>query len=207
MKARDLLLIGAGGHAKSCIEIIESNGLFTIAEVIGDESDRGTSILGRTIRFCDSDLVNLRNEFDYAFVAVGQIHSPANRKKIYSTLSELGYEIPTFISRNAQVSRHARIGSGSIVMNGVIVNADCKVGENVILNTGSIIEHDVLIGNHCHVSTGVIINGNAMIGEDSFIGSGSTIRNGVEIGTNSFIGMGSTVINSMPANTVMKMNY
>lgn len=207
MKSKGLLLIGAGGHAKSCIEIIESLGDFFIAEVIGRESEIGRSILGRTVRYSDSNLVNLRNEYDYAFIAIGQIYSPATRKRIYSKMSELGFEFPTFISKGAQVSRYARIGAGSIVMNGVIVNADCKIGENVILNTGSIIEHDVLIENNCHVATNVTINGEAVIGEGTFIGSGSTVKNGIEIGENCFIGMGTRVINSIPSNSIVKANF
>jgi sugar O-acyltransferase (sialic acid O-acetyltransferase NeuD family) len=206
MKPKELLLIGAGGHAKSCIDIIESKGDYSIAQIIGQKSEIGLSILGRTVRYSDSDLVNLRNEYEYAFVAIGQIHSPSTRKEIYLLLSELGYTFPVVISKSAVVSRYARIGSGSIVMNGAILNADCTIGENVIINSGSIIEHDVSIGDNCHVSTGVTINGGSKIGEGTFLGSGTVVRDGIEIGSNSFIGMTSVITKNLPPDTILKTN-
>lgn len=199
-----MLLIGAGGHAKSCIEIIESSGEFSVAEVVGQDSEKGMSILGRTVQYSDSDLAYLRNRYEYAFIAIGQIHSPAIRIKLYSIISEMGFKLPTFVSQSAQVSRYTKIGTGSIVMNGVIVNPNCTIGENVIINSGSIIEHDVLIGDNCHVATRVTVNGNATIGDGSFLGSGSIVRNGIEIGSNCFIGMGSRITNSIPSNTIFK---
>jgi sugar O-acyltransferase (sialic acid O-acetyltransferase NeuD family) len=207
MKPKELLLIGAGGHAKSCIDIIESKGDYSIAHIIGQESEIGLSILGHTVRYSDADLARLRNEYEYAFIAVGQIHSPATRKKLHLSLSVLGYSFATIISKSAVVSRYARIGSGSIVMNGVILNADCTIGDNVILNSGSIIEHDVFIGDNCHVSTGVTINGGSKIGEGTFLGSGTVVRDGIEIGDNSFIGMTSVVTKNLSSGTILKANF
>ena len=204
MKSKQLLVIGAGGHAKSCIDIIESKGDYSVAQVIGKESELGLSILGHTVSYSDSDLARLRSKYDYAFIAVGQIHSQAIRKKLRLALSELGYTFPTLVSKSAVVSRYSRLGSGSIVMNGAILNADCIIGENVILNSGSIIEHDVYIGDNCHVSTGVTINGGTRIGEGTFLGSGTIVRDGVEIGDNCFIGMGSIITKSIPSNTSEK---
>lgn len=204
MKSRQLLLIGAGGHAKSCLDVIESASDFSVAQIIGQESEIGLSVLGRTINYSDSDLETLRNEYEYAFIAVGQIYSPDVRIELHSRLSKLGYSFPTIVSNSAVVSKHARIGAGSIVMNGAIINADCNIGHNVIINSGSIIEHDVSIGDNCHISTGVKINGHSKIGKGSFLGSGTTVRDGIEIGSNSFIGMASVVSKNIPANSIIK---
>jgi sugar O-acyltransferase (sialic acid O-acetyltransferase NeuD family) len=197
-------VIGAGGHARSCIDIIESNGDYSVAQIIGQESELGLSILGHTISYSDSDLANLRTKYQYAFIAVGQIHSPAIRKKLRLAMSELGYTFPTITSRSAVVSKYSRLGPGSIVMNGAILNADSTIGENVIVNSGSIIEHDVFIGDNCHISTGVTINGGSRIGEGTFLGSGTIVKDGVEIGDNCFIGMGSIITKSIPSNTSEK---
>lgn len=201
MTRRNLVLIGAGGHAKACIEVIESAGDYSVAHVVGQESDLGNQILSHKIAHTDKDLADLRNEFDLAFIAIGQIHSPEKRAETHTKLQRLGFQIPTIISPTSVVSSFAKIGSGSIIMNGAIVNADCKVGENVIINSASIIEHDVWVGDYCHVSTGVIINGDSRIGTGTFLGSGSVIRNGISIGENSFVGMGSVITQSLPPNS------
>jgi sugar O-acyltransferase (sialic acid O-acetyltransferase NeuD family) len=204
MKPKEILLIGAGGHAKSCIDIIESKGDYSIAHVIGQESEVGLSILGHTVRYSDSDLVKLRTQYEYAFIAIGQIRSSDTRKLIYLSLSKLGYTLPTIISKSAEVSRYAKIGAGSIVMNSAVLNADCTIGENVIINSGAIIEHDVSIGDNCHVSTRVTVNGGSKIGEGTFLGSGTVVRDGIEIGNNSFIGMACAITKNLPPDTFLK---
>jgi sugar O-acyltransferase (sialic acid O-acetyltransferase NeuD family) len=205
MKLKELIVVGAGGHAKSCIDIVESVGEYSIAQIIGQESELGLSLLGHTILHTDSDLAKLRHKYEYAFIAVGQIESPETRKRLHQTLSALGYKLPTIFSKSAVVSRYAKVGFGSIVMNGTILNADCVIGENVILNSGSIIEHDAFVGDYCHVSTRVTINGGARIGGGTFLGSGSVVRDNIEIGENSFIGIGSVITKSLPSNTSHKV--
>jgi sugar O-acyltransferase (sialic acid O-acetyltransferase NeuD family) len=206
MSSRNVVLIGAGGHAKVCIEIIEMTGEFSVAEIVGQEPEVGLRISGLEIKHTDADLALLRNKYDYAFIGFGQIHNPEPRKAIYSKLLNLGYQIPTIISKHAIVSSNAKIGAGSIVMNGAILNADSKVGKNAIINSAALIEHDVVVGDNCHVSTRVTINGSSKIGQGTFIGSGTVIRNGIEIGENSFVGMGSVITESLPPHSRYRMN-
>ncbi len=206
MSSKKVVLIGAGGHAKACIEVIELTGEFSIAEIVGQESEIGLSVLGHGIKHTDADLALLREEYDYAFIGIGQIHNPEPRRKMHSKLLYLGYQLPAIISKHAIASDNAKVGAGSIVMNGAILNADCTVGKNVIVNSAALIEHDVVVGDDCHVSTRVTINGSSRIGQGTFLGSGTVIRNGIEIGENSFVGMGSVVTESLPPNSRHGMN-
>jgi sugar O-acyltransferase (sialic acid O-acetyltransferase NeuD family) len=204
MNAKEMILIGAGGHAKSCIEVIESIGEYSITQVVGQEVDLGSRILDHVVRHTDADLAALRKKYEFAFIGVGQIHNPEPRVRLFLRLTELGFKLPAIVSKNATVSKFAIIGNGSIVMNGAILNADCVIGENVILNSSSLIEHDVTVGDHCHIATRVTVNGGTKIGQATFLGSGTIVRNGIEIGDNSFVGMGSIVSKSLPANSIFK---
>jgi sugar O-acyltransferase (sialic acid O-acetyltransferase NeuD family) len=204
MTLKEIILIGAGGHAKSCIEIIESNGEYSIAHVVGRKSDLNREIHGHTVRHTDEDLVELSRKFKWAFIAIGQIRDPQPRMDLVESLSALGYQFPAILARTAQVSRTSKIGAGTIVMNGAIVNADCIIGANVIVNSGSIIEHDVVVGDNCHISTRVTLNGGVKVGQKTFVGSGTLVSNGIEIGENSFVGIGSVLKKSLPANSNYK---
>lgn len=206
MADKEMILVGAGGHAKSCIEIIESIGQYSIAKVVGQEADLGSRVLGHEVRHTDADLASLREKYEFAFIGVGQIYDPEPRVRLFLRLSELGFKLPAIVSKNATVSEFAIVGNGSIVMNGAILNANCIIGENVILNSSSLIEHDVTVGNHSHISTRVTVNGGTKIGQATFLGSGTIVRNGIEIGDNSFVGMGSIVSKSLPANSNYKAN-
>lgn len=190
----NLILIGAGGHAHACIDVIEQNGLFQIAGLIGiHEEMHSHRRLGYTVIGTDKDLPELAKTYRHAFIAVGQIKSPDRRMQLYRELLEFGFELPTIISPDAYVSRHAEIGTGSIVMHDVIVNAGAKVGNNCILNTRALVEHDTIVGDHCHISTGAILNGNVCVGEGSYVGSGSVVKEGVVMGFRCLVGMGLSV--------------
>ena len=80
------------------------------------------------------------------------------RVKSYKCLTQLDYILPVLKSNQSYVSKSAKIGQGTIIMHGAIVNANAKIGNNCIINSGSLVEHDVIIGNHCHIATGALVN-------------------------------------------------
>ena len=189
-----LLLLGAGGHAKACIDVIEQVGGFTIIGLVGLPQEVGTAVLGYPVLGSDSDLEVLLMKCSYALVTVGQIKTPAPRVRLYNELSVRGRCPPTIVSPKAYVSPHARIGEGSIVLLGAVVNAGAVVGRNCIVNSLCLVEHDVVVGDHCHIATGARVNSGVSVGDTTFLGSGATIRQGVAIGRGCIIGMGQSVL-------------
>lgn len=190
MSKPNLILIGAGGHAHACIDVIEQHGQYQIAGLIGVPAEMHSLHLGYSVIATDSDLPELARAYQYAFITVGQIQSPNNRMRLFQKATELGFQMPVIIAPTAHVSRHATIGAGTIVMHGAIVNAGARVGNNCIINTRALLEHDVTVEDHCHVSTGAILNGGVSIGAGSFIGSGNIIKEGITIGKGCVVGMG-----------------
>lgn len=185
-----IILVGAGGHARSCIDVIELSGQFEIAGLVEKSPNKGQENLDYPILGTDDDLQNLRQKYNYALVTVGQIKSPAIRIKLFKHLQELDYQLPIIASKIAYVSKHAQIGEGSIILHDAVVNANAKVGKNCIINNKALVEHDAIVGDHCHIATGAIVNGEVTVGTGSFIGSGVIIKQSVSIGKNSVIGAG-----------------
>jgi sugar O-acyltransferase (sialic acid O-acetyltransferase NeuD family) len=188
-----IILIGAGGHARSCIDVIEQQGQYQIAGLIGMPDEVHTQHLGYTLIGTDSNLPELAKTYQYALITVGQIQVAEHRIRLYQQAIQLGFQLPIIIAPTAHVSRHARLGEGSIVMHHAIVNAGARVGNNCIINTRALLEHDATVEDHCHISTGAILNGDVNIGSGSFIGSGSIIKEGISIGKSCLVGMGLTV--------------
>ena len=149
--------------------------------------------LGYSVIATDDDLPQLAKDYQYALITVGQIQTPDHRMRLYQMATELGFQLPAIIAPGAHISRHATIGSGTIVMHGAIVNAGAKVGNNCIINTRSLLEHDATVQDHCHISTGAILNGDVHIGAGSFVGSGSIIKEGLTLGQRCVVGMGLSV--------------
>lgn len=201
MSKPNMILIGAGAHAHACIDVIEQNDEYQIAGLVGKKEEVDAQHLGHRVIGTDAELPQLVKEHDYAIVTVGQIDSPQLRIRLYQQALQLGFTIPTIISPTAYVSRHATIGTGTIVMHGAIVNAGARVGANCIINTTALVEHDAIIEDHCHISTGAILNGSVHVGTGSFIGSGSVVKDGITIGENCVVGLGLSVRHDQPNNT------
>lgn len=189
-----LLLIGCGGHARALIDLIETTRQWQIHGLVGLPEQMGSQVLGYSVVGTDAQLKELRQQCDYAVLAVGQLADPLPRRRLARNLHELAFQTPVLISPHAHVSRHALIGSGTVVNHGVIVNAGAVVGAHCIINSRALIEHDVQIGEHCHISTGALINGGVSVGPGSFIGSGAMLREGLEIPPGSVISAGKRVM-------------
>jgi sugar O-acyltransferase (sialic acid O-acetyltransferase NeuD family) len=190
---KDIVLIGAGGHAASCIDVIENEGRFRIAGLVGMASELHQRLCGYEVIATDADLRKLAQEYRCALITVGQIKSAEDRVRLYRQAREAGFEMPAVISPHARVSGHASIGDGCIVMYGALVNANAKVGSNCIINSRALVEHDAQVGDHCHISTGAILNGNVRVGASSFIGSGTVTKHDVSVGTGCLVGVASVI--------------
>lgn len=202
---KPIILIGAGGHAVSCIDVIEKSKKFKIVGLVGTKMEIGRQVLGYEV-IGDEDILPLaRSKINNAIVAVGQISSPEIRIGIFSKLEKLGFNLPTIISPFALVSEHAKIGIGTVVFHGARINAGTVIGANCIINTSAVVEHNSIIGNHCHISTGALLNGEVSVGDGTFIGSGAIIRNGISIGNTSVIGMGSQISKNLPDNSTVTL--
>jgi sugar O-acyltransferase (sialic acid O-acetyltransferase NeuD family) len=198
-----LLLLGGGGHCRSCIDVIETENQFQIAGIVQPRAAGAEPVLGYPILGDDDDLPGLLRRFPQALVTVGQIKTSVVRIRLYERLRALGADLPVIVSPNAHVSRHARIEEGTIVMHGAVVNAGAMVGRNCIINNRALIEHDVVIGDHSHVATAATVNGGVWVGAGSFIGSGAVVRQNVRIGTRCLIGMGQRVLADCPDGAVL----
>lgn len=193
MNKRSLLLVGAGGHARSCIDVIELEDRFKIVGLLGLIDEVGTFVLDYPVIGTDDELPELAKKVGNAVVTLGQIKTPEPRMRVFQQLVASGCGLPVIQSPRAYVSRHARLGAGTMVMHGAVVNAGAEVGRNCIINSQALIEHDATIGDHCHIATAAVMNGEVRVGEGSFIGSGTVVRQGLRLGARCLIGMGQRV--------------
>ena len=143
---KKIILIGAGGHAKSCIDVIESEGKFKIVGLIDNLKKIGTKISGYEVMGKDKELEKFKNLANYAFITIGQIKSPNLREKSFNTLKKYGFKIPYICSPKSIISKHSIIAEGVIVHHGAIINSGTEIGRNCIINTNSLIEHNCKIG-------------------------------------------------------------
>mgnify|MGYP006098906923 CR=1 FL=1 len=201
-----LILLGAGGHAVSSIDVIESTMNHEIIGLIDSKINKEINIHDYPLLGVDEDFLDIIKNLDpklKGIVTVGQIKNSKIRLRLFNLLKDAGILSTAIISPASYVSRKANVDDGTIIFHGVVINANVRIGENCIINTNSLIEHDVVIGSHCHISTGAIINGDVVIENETFIGSGATIKQGVKIGSNCIIGMGQSIFTDIEAGSII----
>lgn len=196
--SRAIVMVGAGGHTKVCIELLQAMGE-TVAYCIADANALETSCLGVPVLAGDEHMVRLRAEgYSRAFIAIG-----ANRlrAKLGAMAIELGYELVNALSPRAAISPSARLGQGVAVMAGAVINADASIGDLAIINTGATIDHDSVVGNAAHIAPQSALAGNVKVGAGSFLGVGSKVIPEITIGEGATVGAGAVVIRNIAAGT------
>jgi sugar O-acyltransferase (sialic acid O-acetyltransferase NeuD family) len=184
-----LILIGGGGHCAACVDVIELAQEYEIAGIV--DMNSSAKLFSYPLLGNDESLSELRRQYDYVLITVGQIKSAATRSKLFKLAKSLGYVLPSIISPRAYVSKHAEIGEGTIIMHDALVNARAKVGSNCIINSKALVEHDAVVEDDCHIATAAIVNGGALVRRGTFIGSNAVTKEAVKTKENDFIKAGS----------------
>jgi sugar O-acyltransferase (sialic acid O-acetyltransferase NeuD family) len=186
---KKIVLIGAGGHAKSCLEIINQSTNYLVSYMIGDNNVNNNNIFNNKKIIKKKDQLKIIKSFKKlnVLIAVGQLKLGFERLKLFNFYKKLGCDFPIIKSSNAYISSKSIIGEGTIIMNHSIININSEIGKNCIINTKSLIEHDCIVGDNVHIATGAIINGGVKIGNNSFIGSGAIIKQNSVIDDNTIV--------------------
>ena len=108
----------------------------------------------------------------------------------------------TLLHLNCVVSESTKMGVGSVVVGGAVVNACAKIGNHTIINTSATVGHDCVIGDYCLIAPGVNIGGGVIIGDNVLVGIGASIINStkdkpIKIGSNAIVGAGASVTESV----------
>ena len=188
-----LIIIGAGGHGKVIADIALKNGYSNIAFA----DDNVTGICMDFPIICTCTDIKQQNDGRTDFViAVGNNEI---RKKIANDF-ELNYV--TLIHPAAQIGINVKIGVGTVIMAGAIINSCAIIGKHCIVNTCATVEHDNVVENYAHISPNAVLGGTVYIGECSHIGIGATVKNNVQICENCKIGAGAVVVNTIKQSAV-----
>jgi sugar O-acyltransferase (sialic acid O-acetyltransferase NeuD family) len=177
---------GGGEHAKVVLDCLLSLGIEVLA--LFDPKYTG-ELLG----------VPQRGVYDPAFnpdaKAIVAIGDNALRKKVVSLTR---HSFTSAIHSSCGVSIHSKIGTGCMILHGVIVQIHTIIGDHVIINTASSIDHDCVIHDYVHIAPRAVLCGRVKVGEGAFIGAGAVILPGISIGSWATVGAGAVVTKDVP---------
>ncbi len=196
MEKKKLLIIGAGSVGKFIAYNIEN---FTQSfEIIGfldddvskhDKLIAGYSVLGSVEKLSQFSDKNIAIVWGIAF--------PSVKRKLFEENQHLKFDFPSFISKNAWISKQVTIGNGAIIYPGVSINYETIVDDFVVMNMNCAIGHNCSIGKFSSFSPGVNLGGNTTIGNFVEMGIGSATIQGISIADNAKIGGQAMVIKNI----------
>jgi sugar O-acyltransferase (sialic acid O-acetyltransferase NeuD family) len=197
-----LVIWGTGGHARVVADIVRLGADYELLGFLDDVyPDRHRQ------RFCDAPVLGGKEQLDklkaqgirHVIVAFGDNDS---RKRIATDIVAGGFILGRAVHPRATVAADVRIGAGTVVMAGAVLNPNATLGESVIVNTCASVDHDCVLGNAVHLSPGAHLAGRVRVGDESWIGLGAVVLEGLNVGERTIVGAGAVVTRDLPANVV-----
>ena len=184
--AKDVIIIGAGGHAKVVADIVLCSGDNLIGFL--DDNIKLDEVVYKDYKVVGkiSDSMEYRDK--YFNIAIGDNHIRAKIAEKYDALAWY-----TAIHPKTVIADTVKIGKGTVVMAGAVINPDSYIVEHCIINTSCSIDHDNNIGNYVHVSPGANLVGTVSVGNYSWICVGATVINNVSVASDVIVGAGGVV--------------
>ena len=194
----DLVIIGAGGHGKVVLDILQATGKHRVVGFLdADPGLAGTEVNQIPVLGPVNQVSRLRQQkVKGAIVAIGD-----NRVRLSyaALLTEHGLELISVIHPAATVARSARIGNNVVVAAGVVVAAAARVANSVILNTSCVVDHECEIEEGVHICPGALLAGRVRVGAGAFVGLGAKVLPCLAIGERAVVGAGAVVLRDIPA--------
>jgi UDP-perosamine 4-acetyltransferase len=188
----DVVVVGSGGHALVCIDVLRAAGRRVVGcvHVEGRQVEVDVPVLGTV-----EHLGEIVTDDTAVFVAVMENRA---RQMLTSEVTSLGARLVTAISPHAVVSPSARIGAGALLLPGTVVAAKATIGDGAIVNANAAVDHEGSIGAFAHVAPGASLAGYVTVGDGALIGVGASVTPGRTIGAWSTVGAGSAVVRDVP---------
>jgi len=194
----DVLLVAASGLAREALSCLRRSGQHTVIGFLDDDANLwgtsldGLTVLGGTGGVSDHPRASL-------LICAGR---GSVRAALVHRLTGFGRTEDDYVSvidPSVVVPADCTVGTGSILLAGVVMTANVEIGRHVVVMPNVILTHDDRVESFATLCAGVALGGDAHIGEGAYLGMNSSVREGSRVGTNAVLGMGAVLTQDLPA--------
>src|SRR5690606_2534903 len=157
-----LVIVGAGGHGRSVLELLRTDGAYQVHAFLDDQQAPGTQVLGVPV-WGPSSLLD-----DLVARGVRAVHIAVGNNRSRQALSERAcaaqLTLATVIHPRAFVSPSAVLAPGCAVMALAGIGAQARLGQGTIVNMGAMVDHDAAVGDCGHLGANAAMAGGTSIG-------------------------------------------
>ena len=208
MNTKNILVLGAGGHAKVVVDALycanpELEHLFITDDNTSLENTEFMGLRLITPISNSMSLMDLLHGNTSFHIAIGDNNTRLDLFNKYLQSIDQS-NLLSIVHPNSIISKFATIKPGSFIAANAIVAPYASVGFNTIINHGAIIDHDVSVGDFSHIAPNATLGGKVRIGNNCLVGASATILPGRIIGNNTIIGAGAVVTKDVMDFSVVK---
>lgn len=202
-----IIIIGAGGGAKMCIDSLRDSNEYIIVGLLDDNIGLGSKVLEvpvvGNLKAVDSLLELSINNFIIAF---GVLENRKKRFELFLKLKDKGCLFPNIIHPKAIVEKSVKMGSGNVILAGANVGSSVILGDLNYINNNSLISHDCCFMNNIHIAPSAVLASSIKIESHVLVGMNSTIFYGIKIGESTTILNGLIINNDIDNDRIQKNN-
>jgi len=203
MSDKSIFVVGASGHAKVIIDIIERQAVWRIAGLIDTYKTPGTRVMDYEVLGPEDRLPGLmmQHRVIRAIVAIGDNYIRRQMVQRIRTITPQMMFVNA-IHPSAHMGREVQIGEGVALMAGAAVNSGTRIGEFCFVNTNASVDHDNILEPFSCVQPNAATGGNVRLGAASVLAMGAIVIQGITIGAETIVGAASTVLSDIPGGVI-----
>lgn len=195
---RNVVIVGASGHGGMILDCLKKEEQYNVVGFVDTFKRKGSEHYGLKVLGNEYDLPRLTESLNLSGL-IFAIGNNWTRKTVADKISEIvpRLEVISAIHPSAVIADGVKIGKGSVVMAGAIINAKAQMGDYCILNTKASLGHDGVMQDFSSIASGVCTGGNLDLGRFSAISLGANVIEHIKIGKHSVVGAGSLVVKNV----------
>ncbi len=194
-----LVIIGAGGHGREVLDIVEAmNAVTPTYDFLGfldDGINDCDELERRKARILGSAADTARLGAVYLIgIGDGRVRATLDQQ-----LATLGCVAARAVHPAATIGADVDFGDGLVIAAGARITTNVRAGRHLHVNLNATIAHDCRLGDYVTILPGVNVSGNVALADGATLGTGAAVLPGVEVGKCAFIGAGAVVLSNVGA--------
>jgi sugar O-acyltransferase (sialic acid O-acetyltransferase NeuD family) len=191
-------IVGAGGHGREVLDVVEACGLSFAGFV--DDDPRDVDALVRREAVVLGPLSHLSELEMEVLLGLGD---SGTRRRVAERLPTVVWAGPV-VHPSATTGRDVELGAGTVLTAGCRLTTHIVVGRHGYVGPNATIGHDAVLGDFVTVLPGATVSGSVHLETGTSVGTGANVRQGVRVGEGAIIGAGAVVIDDVaPGTTVV----